>query len=573
MVLPNDKTCETSPLLPKPDQPRYDASHPIDASRGLVPEGADPYQDSGGQEDEEQSGGGIERQESGPRTHEGLPEVRKQMKYLMPALGIGVFLSAADQTIIVSSYGRIGSELNALSRTSWIATAYFLTLTAFQPLYGKLSDIFGRKPCLLFAYTVFGLGCLFCGIANDMNQLILARAFAGIGGGGMTTVVSILLSDAVSLRERGQWQGYINILYASGAATGAPLGGILSDTIGWRAAFLGQAPLCLLAFITVGLLLKMPKKNESHWKEKLRRVDFLGALVLLLAVVALLLGMDRGSNVSWRDRYTIACVSASVPLFALFVLVETYVATEPFAPGHIIFERSHLAAYLCNFFAFGGWLAALFFVPLYYQSVGNMSATQAGLRLIPSIIFGVSGSLFAGFYMKWSGRYYWITVVCYSTLVLGMVVVLLFSGLAVPSIGGMILGTMICAFSNGIGVTTTLIALIANATHEDQAVVTACSYLFRSLGSVMGVSLCATAANSALRVALAKELGDGANAEKIARKVRQSLEYVKTLEPEIAKIVRSCYGKSTQSAFTVGLLLVCGSAVAALFLKEKRLGR
>lgn len=439
--------------------------------------------------------------------------------------------------------------------------------------YGKLSDIFGRKPCLLFAYIVFGLGCLFCGLAKDMNQLILARAFAGIGGGGMTTVVSILMSDAVSLRERGQWQGYINILYASGAATGAPLGGILSDTIGWRAAFLGQAPLCLLAFIAVGLLLKMPKKDESHWKEKLRRVDFLGALVLLLAVVALLLGMDRGSNVSWSDRYTIAYVCASIPLFTLFILVETYVAAEPFAPGHIIFERSHLAAYLCNFFAFGGWLAALFFVPLYFQTAGNMSATQAGLRLIPSIILGVSGSLSAGFYMKWSGRYYWITVICYSTLVLGMVVVLLFSGLAVPSVGGMIVGTMICAFSNGTGVTTTLIALIANATHEDQAVVTACSYLFRSLGSVMGVSLCATAANSALRAALTKDLGNGHDAEKIARKVRQSLQYVKTLEPEIAEIVMGCYARSTQAAFTVGLFLVCGSAASAFFLKEKKLGR
>lgn len=406
-----------------------------------------------------------------------------------------------------------------------------------------------------------------------MNQLVLARAFAGIGGGGMTTVVSILISDAVSLRERGQWQGYINILYASGAAAGAPLGGILSDTIGWRAAFLGQAPLCLLAFITVGLLLKMPKTDESHWKAKLRRVDFLGAFVLLLAVVALLLGMDRGSNVSWSDGYTIVCVCGSVPLFILFVLVETYVAAEPFAPGRIIFERSLLAAYLCNFFAFGGWLAALFFVPLYFQTMGNMSATQAGLRLIPSIIFGVSGSLTAGFYMKWSGRYFWITVTCYSTLVLGMVVVLLFSSLTVPLIGGMILGTMVCAFSNGIGVTTTLIALIANATHEDQAVVTACSYLFRSLGSVMGVSLCATAANSALRAALTKELGDGDNAERIARKVRQSLEFVKTLEPEIAEIVRRCYGKSTQAAFTVGLILVCGSAVSAFFLKEKRLGR
>lgn len=159
-----------------------------------------------------------------PKPYEGMPEVRKRMIYIMPALAVGVsyiyqdsvfwprliehqvFLSAADQTIIVSSYGQIGSDLNALSRTSWIATAYFLTLTSFQPLYGKLSDIFSRKSCLLVAYIIFGLGTLFCGLAQNINQLIAARAFAGIGGGGMTTVVSILLSDVIPLKERGTWQ-------------------------------------------------------------------------------------------------------------------------------------------------------------------------------------------------------------------------------------------------------------------------------------------------------------------------------------------------------------------------------
>jgi MFS family permease len=153
----------------------------------------------------------------------------------------------------MASYGQIGSDLKALNLTSWIATSYFLTLTSFQPLYGKLSDIFGRKPCLLFGYAVFGIGCLGCGLARNINQLIAARVcshivscldhvmltifeqvFQGIGGGGMTTVVSILMSDIVPLRDRGLWQGIINIIYATGAGTGAPLGGILADYIGWR---------------------------------------------------------------------------------------------------------------------------------------------------------------------------------------------------------------------------------------------------------------------------------------------------------------------------------------------------
>lgn len=111
---------------------------------------------------------------------------------------------------------------------------YFLTLTSFQPLYGKLSDIFGRKACLLFAYAVFGIGCLGCGLAQSMTQLCVARAVAGIGGGGMSSVVSILLSDIVPLQERGVWQGYINVVYAAGTSTGGPLGGLFADSLGWR---------------------------------------------------------------------------------------------------------------------------------------------------------------------------------------------------------------------------------------------------------------------------------------------------------------------------------------------------
>lgn len=148
---------------------------------------------------------------------DGLPEARARLKYIVPAVGIGIFLVSADQTLVVSCYGKISDDLQALDKSSWISTVYFLSLTCFQPLYGKLSDIFGRKSCLLFAYSCFGLGCVFCGLARSMDELIVARAFAGIGGGGMTTVVSILMSDIVPLRERGTWQGIINIIFATGA--------------------------------------------------------------------------------------------------------------------------------------------------------------------------------------------------------------------------------------------------------------------------------------------------------------------------------------------------------------------
>jgi predicted MFS family arabinose efflux permease len=328
----------------------------------------------------------------------------------------------------------------------------------------------------------------------------------------------------------------------------------------------------LLAFIAVSFFLTLPRDDDSHWKKKLRRIDFLGAFILLAAVVCLIFGMDRGSNVRWTDKYTLATVLASIPLFIVFSIVETWVAQEPFTPGRIIFERTLFAAYLCNFFAFAGNMAAVFFLPLYFQAVDGLSATQAGIRLIPAVVCSVTGSLASGIYMNRTGRYYWITVISYSVLVVGMIIILLYSGVVVHSQAGLIVGLSVSGFTNGIGVTTSLIALISNAKHEDQAIATACSYLFRSLGSVVGVSLCATVANSALRTQLSRELGHGPNVEKIADKVRQSLDYVKALDPKLRAIVEDCYGKSTQAAFGLCIVLVLGAALFSWFIREKRLG-
>lgn len=223
--------------------------------------------------------------------------------------------------------------------------------------------------------------------------------------------------------------------------------------------FLAQAPLALLAIITVYFALEMPVNDDTGWRAKLRRVDFLGAFILVAAVLTLLLGLDRGSNLAWRDATTIGLLCMSLVLLLLFVFVEIRVATEPFAPGHIIFERSLFACYLCNFFSFGGWMAAIFYIPLFYQAVDGLSATQAGLRLLPAIVAGVTGSLLAGVIMKKTGRYYWLTVAAYSALLAGFVPILLFTGLVVTSTWGISVGTMICGFGNGIGVTSSLIAL------------------------------------------------------------------------------------------------------------------
>lgn len=217
--------------------------------------------------------------------------------------------------------------------------------------------------------------------------------------------------------------------------------------------------MCILALVAVSLMLKLPARENTHWKDKLRRIDFLGALVLVGAVLGFLLGLDRGSNVSWSMPLTIVSLSVSVVLFVVFILVEVYFAAEPFAPGHIIFSRTFFALYCCNFFSFGGWLAALFYIPLYFQAVDGVSATVAGLRLLPSILAGVSGSLLSGIIMRRTGKYFWLTIVAYFFLTLGCFTIYLCSGGVSNSTVPMVLGMVMAAFGNGIGVTTTLIGL------------------------------------------------------------------------------------------------------------------
>ncbi|RDW71244.1 MFS general substrate transporter-43 [Coleophoma cylindrospora] len=503
---------------------------------------------------------------------EGNKVMIAKLPYLLPPLVIGVLLIAADQTITVTSYGRIGTDLNALNSTSWIATGYYLTMTSFQPLYGKLSDIFGRKACILFAYAVFGIGCVFCGLARNIEELVLARAFAGIGGGGMTTVVSILLSDIVPLRERGTWQGYLNIVYTIGSSSGAALGGILADTIGWRWSFLGQGPLCFIAFGIVYFVLDLPQQEDTHWREKLGRIDFLGAFTLVIAVFSLLLGLDRGSNVAWSDTITIVACCLSIPLFALFLLVEMKFAANPFAPGHIIFERSLCASYFSNFFQLASYMACLFYVPLYFQAVGGMSATAAGMRFIPLVAMSTAGSLAGGVIMQRTGKYYWLTVISYILQAIGILGVTIACALHADS-WWLLIALIFGAVGGGAAITTTLINVIANADAKDQAVATACTYLFRSLGSVVGVSIGGTVIQQVLRKELRSHLKSGHKADQIVERVRQSLDYINELDPRTRALVRICYQKAETVTFALAIAVAVGAIISSSFMREKKLSK
>ncbi|KAI1268484.1 major facilitator superfamily domain-containing protein [Xylariaceae sp. FL1019] len=433
---------------------------------------------------------------------------------LLPALAVGIFLVSMDHTLIVAAYGKIGSELHALNNTSWIATSYFLTLAIFQPLYGKLCDIFGRKECLLFAYAVFGLGCLGCGLAQDVVQLSVARAVAGAGGGGMISVVSIL---------------------------------------------------------GVYCVLDLPQTDHSHWIKKLRRVDFIGGLTLGAAVFVLLFGLDNGSNRGWDKTITIVPLAIAPALFVLFVVVEGKVAKEPFAPRHVIFDPPLLAAYGAAFFGVAVQLAVLFFSPLFFQAALAFSATTTGLIYLPSTFCALAGSLTGGFMIKRVGRYYWLTTCGYMIMFLGGIPMAVGAGLQSALV--VAIGLSILQFGVSISLTTGLVAIIANATPADTPVAIACSYLFRTLGTNLGIGVTTATLQQMLRVNLARELGGADRAQEIEEGVRLSLDYIRRLDPDVAVIVRECYAVATQWAFAPAAGFAVIAIASSLFIREKKLER
>ncbi|PHH87017.1 hypothetical protein CDD83_9422 [Cordyceps sp. RAO-2017] len=492
-----------------------------------------------------------------------------KMHLFIPAVGVGIYLVAVDQLLTVAAYAKIGNELNSLNNMSWVATSFFLTLTSSQPLYGKLSDVFGRKECLLFSYAVFAVGCLGCGLARDIVQLCVSRAVAGIGGGGMNAVVSIILSDLVPLRERGVWQGYLNVIYAAGSSTGAPVGGLFADSIGWRWSFLAQVPLCCVAWLAVYCFLDMPHRADSDWRANMRKVDFLGASTLVAAVLALLVGLDFGSNFGWCHLATVVCLAAAPVLFALLVFVEARVATHPFAPAHVIFDRGLIAGYLTNFFGVGSYFAVLFFLPLSFQAGEGFNAATSGALLVPGMVAGVSASVTGGWLIKRTGKFYAVTILSYGVLAFSILPLAL--SVWLEATAAEVMTFVLVAIGSGSGLTTTLTGLLANAATEDTAVVVACSYLFRSLGSSIAISLSSAALQQVLRAQLASRLPSSEDARLIEERVRQNIDCIKSLPPPVASAVRASYRVATIGALAPALLMAVVALLATFWVRKKTL--
>lgn len=250
----------------------------------------------------------------------------------MLAIFSNVFLSGFDGTITASTYAVIGSEFNAANTISWLTTSYLITSTAFQPLYGRFSDVLGRRTCFFTATITFLLGCLGCALAPDVITLNLMRALTGLGGGGLMTMATIINSDMIPFKERGMYQACQNVLHGFGSICGASLGGLIADTIGWRWCFLCQVPVSIFAFLVGYVVIKQDDKKPAsdeeaatspEYNSRWKQIDFGGALFLVLGLSAQLAALSMGGNdYPWGDFRVLAALIVSILLLVAFVRVE-----------------------------------------------------------------------------------------------------------------------------------------------------------------------------------------------------------------------------------------------------------
>ncbi|RVD87898.1 uncharacterized protein DFL_002101 [Arthrobotrys flagrans] len=410
---------------------------------------------------------------------------------IIAVLLLGVFIANGDGSFVLATNGVISSEFGRLDDASWLVTSYMLTMCALQPLYGKLSDIYGRKAMVLISYAFFGLGCLYSGVAQSLIGVIIGRAVSGIGGAGMNVLVSILITDLVPQRDVAAWRAYVNIAATTGRSLGGPVGGYLTDTVGWRWSFGGQAPLVGLAGVLVALRLNNttptvePAVPETQ-KSKLARIDFLGSFLLATTIVGFLLVLDLGGQrLPWSSNYIIGISIASVVFLIAFALVEIYVASEPIFPLHLLTKNNIATSYGSLAFSTVSQIGIMYTVPRYFQITRNSSVTEAGAQLVPAVVGNVIGGLITGLSVKRTGRYKLILVLAgIISTVASTLLILRWNGQT-----GFLESLYIFpgGFGMGLSQAASFVAMTAGLEKEHYAVATMGLYLASSLGAVAGI--------------------------------------------------------------------------------------
>lgn len=489
-------------------------------------------------------------------------------------LWIAVILSSLDSSIVATIYPQIGTEFKRSNEIVWVATSYMLSFTALQPLYGRISDVFGRKSALLFASTVFFIGSFLCGAASNLWALVIARAIAGIGGGGINCMATVITADLVPLRERGKFQGYGNIAYAVGSVLGAPLGGFITDAFGWRLCFYINLPLLIITiYIATKLLTNYnleEKASDDTLSKRLKKIDYAGATTVVLAVVSFLMATSLGGNIKpWSDPIVLSCFAGSIVLAVLFCIIEAKFALHPLMPWNIISSRTPLACSATNLWCLMATTALIYITPLYYQALLGYSASVAGLYVLPKVASVSFGSVMSGVYMSRTGEYKKL-ITCASLMSLASMIGY---SLWTPQTPYYIqfLSFLGDGLSLGVVITACLIAMHSCVQQSEMATITSMSYLFRSIGGVIGISLTSAVFQGLVKKFLQESI-TGPDAELYIEIARKSMTEVRELlPPDVLAIVLQVYQTALRYTFLTCAGISCLTVFSSLFIESYEL--
>ncbi|HVL85492.1 MAG TPA: MDR family MFS transporter [Pseudonocardia sp.] len=515
----------------------------------------------------------------------------RQIRTIFAGLMIGMFLAALDQTIVSTSIRTIADDLQGLSLQAWATTAYLITATITTPLYGKLSDLFGRKPLFLTAITIFVIGSAACAFATSMYQLAVFRSVQGLGAGGLFSLALTIIGDIVSPRERAKYQGYFVAVFGTSSVLGPVAGGFLAGQAeilgitGWRWVFLVNVPLGIVALAVVTKVLNVPHTRREH------RIDWPGAVAIAVGLVPLLVVAEQGRTWGWDSPRALLCYLIGAAGILGFLLAERRIGDDALLP--LRFFRSNVFSWgsVAGFVAGMGMFGAIALLPLYLQIVKGATPTQAGLQTLPLVLGIMVMSIFSGQLISRTGRYK-VWPILGLTLMIGGLVLL--SRLDVDTRYAETAVYMVVIGLGLGGIMQPITLAVQNAMpSRDMGVATASATFFRQMGGTLGTAVFlsllfstlpgrvadgfrAAAQDPAFRAALADPavLADPANAPVLST-VRgggpislDDSSFLATVDPRLARPILEAFAGSMTVVFLVAAAALVLGLVAVVMMKE-----